>query len=96
LAPQLIIFEPEHGLVSITEVRVLEDLSQARIYVFCQTSLTSLVEKLNARAGHFAREISAQMTQKKTPRIRFFADEAMFAARKIDELLAEDAPKKNI
>jgi ribosome-binding factor A len=89
LAPLLIEHEEEHGLITISEVRVMPDLSEARVYVFSPRSVKRLLEDLNARAGYFQKQISHSLTQKRTPRIRFFLDTGVLAAQRIDDLLEQ-------
>lgn len=87
LAHEMISFEDEHGLVTVSEVQVFPDLSEAHVYISAQRSAKRLIEKLNARAGVLRKAISKNMTQKRTPKFLFRLDLGRIAANKIDDLL---------
>lgn len=87
LAQELIRFEDEHGLVTISEVQVFPDLSEAHVYICAQRSSKRLIEKLNARAGILKKEISKNLMQRRTPKLLFRLDLGRIAANKIDDLL---------
>ncbi|QQS59013.1 ribosome-binding factor A [Candidatus Peregrinibacteria bacterium] len=89
LARHLLPYEQEYGIVTIMRVVVMEDLSEARIFVDATRSGRRLVETLNRRVGVFARELRGIMTQKRTPKLIFRLDEGTVASRRIDELLEE-------
>lgn len=89
LARHLLPYEQEHGIITITHVRVLEDLSEAHVFVDATRSGKRLIETLNRRTGAFARELRSSMTQKRTPKLFFRLDEGTVASRRIDELLEE-------
>jgi ribosome-binding factor A len=87
LAREMLPFEGEHGLITISEVKVMPDLSEAHIYVGATRSGKRLIEKLNARAGVLKKEISKSLMQKRTPKLLFRLDLGRIAANKIDDLL---------
>lgn len=89
LAPHLIKFEPEHGLIAITEIIVLPDLSMAKIFVDAERRQSKLETKLNKMAGALQREIARSLTQKRMPKLVFAIDARSATARRIDELLEE-------
>jgi len=87
IAPLMMEYAEEYGLITISEVQVLPDLSEARVYVHSTRSMKRLVENLNLRAGHIKKEISKHLTQKRTPVLRFEIDLGSLASKHIDELL---------
>lgn len=80
-------YEEEYGLITISEVQVLPDLSEARIFVHSSRSMKRLVENLNAKSGYLKKEISKHLTQKRTPVLRFEIDLGTIASKHIDKLL---------
>jgi len=89
LAPHLIKFEPEHGIIAITAVEVFPDLSAAKVFFDAPRRAAKLEKKLNKMAGLLKKEISQNLTQKRTPNLLFVIDAGILAANKIDELLRE-------
>ena len=84
-----------HGsMVSITIVRITPDLSFARVYlsVFPATEPKKVVDEFN----HSLHEISHALYQRirnqfrKMPEIRFYHDDALDYAARIDEILSTD------
>ncbi len=90
---QLIPLESQFGLITIAEVRVAPDLSEARVYVHSEHQSSKLITKLSAMSGIFMREIATVFTQKRTPRLIFIIDIAAKSTRRIEELLAEDSQR---
>lgn len=76
-------------------MRVAPDLSEARVYAHSEFQTSKLIPKLNALAKVFQREIAHAMTQKRMPRLIFVLDTAAISARRIEELLEEDAQRKD-
>ncbi len=80
-------FEEEYGLITLSEVHVYPDLSEARILVHSTRSMKRLVETLNTRAGVLKKNISKKLTMKRTPALRFEIDLGSLASKHIDKLL---------
>jgi ribosome-binding factor A len=89
LALQMLPFETEHGLITISEVIVSPDLADARVFVDAERGCGKLVEKLNTRARVLKREIASQFTQKRSPRLQFLVDTGAAHLKKIEKLLEE-------
>ena len=81
------------GLVSVNEVVVYDDLSQANVYVSFLDPRGShnKLEELQRTEGFVRTSLSKKLDIYKVPRIRFFLDEAMEKARSLDEALAREA-----
>ncbi len=90
LAPHMIQYEEEYGLITLSEVHVLPDLSEARIFVHSMRSMKRLIQTLNAHAGVLKKNISQNLTQKRTPKLIFMIDTGSIASQHIDELLRTD------
>ncbi len=87
LAPHLIPFEEEHGLITISEVQVFKDISEAKVYICATRSSKRLIEKLNSQSGRLKKEIFKSLTQKRTPRLVFHLDTGNLASKHIERLL---------
>ena len=90
LAPHLLPLEPQFGLISIPEVKVSQDLHEARVFVHCERNPSKLAPRLNAMAGALQREINPSFTQKRTPKLVFVRDEAAESILRIEKLLDDD------
>jgi len=87
-------------LLSITTVKVSNDLSSAKLYVSGlegDAKLKKSVDGLNHAAGFIQNRIGKQLTMRLTPRLHFYPDtsirEGFILNRKIDSLLNESAEK---
>ena len=80
-------FSEEYGLITLSEVHVLPDLSEAHILVHSTRSMKRFIETLNARSGILKKNISKNLTMKRTPKLVFKIDVGSLAAKHIDELL---------
>ena len=77
-------------LVTVTDVRVLKDLSNATIYytVMGQTQKQDAVTKsLNRAKGFIKSEIAKRMKLRKVPNLIFEFDESLAYGNKIDDIL---------
>ena len=80
------------GLVTITEVDVSPDLSQAKVYVSVLGSDEERLGTLRAlgAASHFMqRELGKRLTIRRTPALAFVADESIEHGARILHLLDE-------
>ena len=80
----------EYGLITLTRVDVSPDLCNAAIFVTflneC-SSRESLLSELNHCAGHLRHELSAIMTTKAVPALRFSYDESIERAQRLSDII---------
>ena len=83
---------PRVGMVSVNEVEVYDDYSQANVFVsFLDPRYKKQkLAELQKVEGFVRSSLAKKMDTYKVPRIRFFLDEAMEKARKLDEALARE------
>ena len=88
------------GLVTVTHVRVSDDLGVARVQVVMrrfdgEPATSEQIEELLAGLNHAApflrRQIGKALRAKKVPELRFHFDEVGDKAARVEELLAEIA-----
>ncbi len=81
------------GLVSVNEVVVYDDLSQANVYVTFLDPRGShnKLEELQRTAGFVRTSLSKKLDTFKVPRIKFFLDEAAIKAKNLDAALSREA-----
>jgi ribosome-binding factor A len=79
------------GLISVTKVEVLPDLSEARVHVSVlpaeQAELT--MHGLRGAAGYVQREIAPEVTAKRMPRLVFRLDESLKKQSEINAAIAQ-------
>lgn len=84
--------DPDAGFITVTHVRMSPDLRIASVYVTVLGNPEAAQRSLSAldRAKHFIRnEIAPTLRMRFIPELRFFIDDTMEYARKIDQLLGE-------
>jgi bifunctional oligoribonuclease and PAP phosphatase NrnA len=87
--------DPEARDVFVSEVRVTDDLSQARVYVRLldpdagSKRRERAVRAMEKASGFLRRRIAARMEIKRVPELRFHWDEVVDEAARIEGLLAE-------
>ena len=81
---------PEAGLLTVTQVKVTDDLKLAKVYLsFLENKkpvddiLAILGEKSNLIRYH----LGQKLTLKYTPQLRFYYDNTMAQAERIDQLI---------
>lgn len=88
--------DPRKGFITITHVRLSGDLRIASIYFTVlgdEEEVNKSLEVLN-HANHFIRgELGSHIKTRYVPELRFFVDDTMEHARRIEELL--EGLKKN-
>lgn len=88
--------DPRKGFITITHVKLSGDLRIASVFFTAlgnNQDVHDSLEVLN-RANHFIRnEIASNIKARFIPELRFFVDDTMEHARRIEELL-EDIKKK--
>ncbi|RLD84594.1 MAG: 30S ribosome-binding factor RbfA [Bacteroidetes bacterium] len=84
---------PEYNniLISVTVVRISPDLSVARVYlsIFPSDDSEEIVEKITERTGKIKYELGKKVRNqlRKLPDLKFFVDDSLEYAGKIDNLL---------
>jgi ribosome-binding factor A len=87
-----VVKDPDLGFVTITDVRVSPDLSQAKLYFTVFGSAEDLEiskEILESHKGKLRSEIGRHLGIRITPSIEFINDEVPVAAGAMADLLAE-------
>ncbi len=80
----------EYGMITLTDVDVSPDLKNATVLftVFGdQYPAEQMQISLNELAGHFRHELSALMTSKGVPSLKFKYDESIARAQRLDDLI---------
>lgn len=85
--------KPSIGLVSVNEVVVYDDLSQANVYVSFLDPRGShnKLEELQRTEGFVRSSLAKKLDIYKVPRIKFLLDETALKAKSLDEALAREA-----
>ena len=89
--------DPRLSAVSITAVRLTDDLSQARIYFVPlggNGDLPAILAGLERGAGFFRSRLAKRLQLRHTPNLRFYADEHLEQAVAMTSLLAELVPQE--
>jgi len=103
LALELQKHRPEYldGMVTVTSVKVSPDLSIAKVYVSIWNSKTDreiLIKRLNTNQSDMRTAVAHKIRLRKMPELRFYRDDTLDTAERIDELLervkAEDEEKR--
>ena len=78
-------------MISVTVVRVTADFSFANVYlsIFPSNNIQEILEKIEARNKQIRHILSQKVKSqlRKVPELRFFLDDSIDYANKIDELL---------
>ena len=84
------------GLVSVTKVKVTNDLKYARVYVSILNSknLKDTLVALKKSSGFIRSELARRVNFRNTPEIIFELDDSLEYGAKIDTILKEIMPKK--
>jgi ribosome-binding factor A len=87
--------DPRVGFVTITDVNTSPDLRHAVVHVSVLGSdeeRAAALEGLASAHGLLQREIGRQLRMKRTPELRFVADETALRAARLEALIEELAP----
>jgi ribosome-binding factor A len=88
----------EAGLITVTHVRVSDDLGVARVLltVHGATELeqAKLLEGLKSASSYLRRQLGRALQSKKVPELRFHLDETDARADRVETLLREIAGEK--
>ncbi|UCG78135.1 MAG: 30S ribosome-binding factor RbfA [Nitrospirota bacterium] len=83
--------DPRLGFVTVTAVKVTDDLKLARVYisVMDKKNAESSLEVLTSAKGFIRSELSKTVKLKYIPQLEFFKDESIEYGERIDKLLDE-------
>ncbi len=81
------IYELTDMVVSVTRVKLSNDLSSARIYITALEDVEEAVEILRQKAGYLRKLLATNLNLRYTPRLSFFKDEEEEKAKRVDEIL---------
>ena len=84
--------DPELGMVTIQEVRVVRDLSQAKVFYTSLDTRLSTSEssrRLNQLAGHLRWLLGQQLKLRSVPRLLFVYDESIEQGERMDALIEQ-------
>ena len=77
--------------VSVTHVDITPDLSLARVYItsaVATTDLKAAVIALQNASGFLRRQLASELNMRKVPELRFYPDNVLMEAWKLDDVLA--------
>jgi ribosome-binding factor A len=86
--------DPRVGFVTVTDVRTTGDLRSARVYVSVlgdDDDREATLDGLRHAHGHLQARIAGQLGLKRTPTLEFVYDDTADRARRVDELIDENA-----
>ncbi len=81
--------DPRVGFITVTSVKVSEDLSYARVFVSVlkKEETEETLRVLNSASGFIRSEVGKRVRIKRLPRFEFFEDETIEYGARIDSLL---------
>ncbi len=84
------------GLISVTKVKVTNDLKYARVYVSILNSkdIKQTLAGLKKSSGFIRSELAKKVNLRNTPELIFELDDSLEYGAKIDTILKEIMPKK--
>lgn len=89
--------DPRVGPAAVTGAEVAPDLTSARVFVALigdDEERRQSLEGLEAAAPYIRSQLAQRLDLRRTPELRFFPDETMDRAARIEELLAEVEPEE--
>ncbi len=83
------------GLISVTKVKVTNDLKYAKIYVSIMNSknVTDTLAGLKKSSGFIRSELAKRVNLRNTPELIFELDDSLEYGARIDSILKEIIPK---
>ena len=86
------------GLISVTKVKVSTDLKYAKVYVSIMgaKNLQETMKGLKNASGYIRTELAKRINLRNTPEITFEIDDSIEYGAKIDSILKEIMPKKEV
>lgn len=84
------------GLISVTKVKVTNDLKFAKVYVSILNSknIKDTLAGLKKSSGYIRSELAKRINLRNTPELIFELDDSIEYGAKIDSILKEIMPKK--
>ena len=84
------------GLISVTKVKVTNDLKFAKVYVSILNSknMKDTLAGLKKSSGYIRSELAKRINLRNTPELIFESDDSIEYGAKIDSILKEIMPKK--
>ena len=84
------------GLISVTKVKVTNDLKYAKVYVSILNSknIKDTLAALKKSSGYIRSELARRVNLRNTPELIFELDDSIEYGTKIDAILKEIMPKK--
>ena len=84
------------GMISVTKVKVTNDLKYAKIYISILNSKDekATIEGLKKSSGFIRTELAKRVNLRNTPELIFEIDDSMEYGAKIDSILKEILPDK--
>ena len=84
------------GLISVTKVKVTNDLKYAKVYVSILNSknVKDTLSALKKSSGYIRSELARRVNLRNTPELIFELDDSIEYGTKIDAILKEIMPKK--
>ncbi|MCF0125027.1 MAG: 30S ribosome-binding factor RbfA [Clostridia bacterium] len=84
------------GMISVTKVKVTNDLKFAKVYVSILNSknVKETLAGLKKSSGYVRSELAKRVNLRNTPEIIFELDESLEYGARIDSILKEILPKK--
>lgn len=84
------------GMISVTKVKVTNDLKYAKIYISILNSKDekATIEGLKKSSGFIRTELAKRINLRNTPELIFEIDDSMEYGAKIDSILKEIMPNK--
>ena len=85
------------GLISVTKVKVTNDLKYAKVYVSILNSknVKDTLAGLKKSSGYIRSELAKRVNLRNTPELVFELDDSIEYGTKIDAILKEILPEKN-
>ena len=86
------------GLLSIVKIDLSGDMSYCKVYVSSLEGMESTrqsVKGLTSAQGYIRRELGMRLHTRKTPELRFVADDSIEISAKISKRLEEIIPEEN-
>ena len=84
------------GMISVTKVKVTNDLKYAKVYVSILNSknIKDTLAGLKKSSGYIRSELAKRINLRNTPELIFELDDSIEYGAKIDSILKEIMPKK--
>ena len=83
-------FIPEAGLLTVTKVKVADDLKLAKVYLsFLENKkpIEDILEILVSKHNLIRHNIGLKLTLKYIPQLQFYYDDSIYHAQRIDDLI---------